>query len=686
MPDEDKLKVDPLPHQENLAEKLRDTHGQIVYHGTGTGKTITAVNAAHTHKLPLIAVVPAALRNNFRKGISDAGFTGDHEVISYEEAKRKLTEDPDFASRASRSLVAFDEAARMGRVDSSRSELAHKLPAAKKLFMTGTPVRNGPQEIAPLVNALEPSALPADPQEFKAKFLETREVPVGFWGRLAGRTPTKIQVPKNLDEFEKAVKGKVDFYQAVDRTHFPSHSESIVEVPMANKQQAAYDFVMGDYPRIAYKIRHGLPPSKSDEASFRAFFSGPRQVSNHPAPFHAKATDKDAPKIQAVVNEVAKRHAADPNYRGVVYSAFLGTGIEPVTRELERRGIRYNTFTGSESDVDRKRAVDEYNGGHTPLLLVSGAGAEGLDLKGTKHIAIMEPHWHEEQLKQVKARGIRYKSHAHLPEHERHVEVQRFHTVPQAGWFDRLLGRERSSDSSIDEYLYNRAKEKEKVIEPFLRVMQGEPAAKVQADVENQLKQSEFEEPLFEAGNVLQILPDNTVHPGFIFDLDETLVSVKDWMNPDSQTLLPGRLSMLLALKAKGYRLIAITNRAMYEQPQTLQSVEAQMDRTLELCGHTIDEAYYIPVPGPFHKPAPDMLYYAMHRHGLTPDMAVFVGDSKDDENAAKAAGVPYMHPDEFFAVDQHLIPPAHELLKRTNFENATAESGRLTFEDAINV
>jgi hypothetical protein len=463
-----------LPHQDRVADKLQDknTPGQLAFHGIGTGKTFTAINAAQKAGLPILAITPAALRNNFKKEIAAAHFHNDVNVMSYQEAMKKV-KDPAFRSQAAKSMVVFDEAARMGQTTSAQSRLGQEMPAAKKLLLTATPIRNRPQEIAPLINSITPGSLPNSPSDFNKKFTNVRTVPVGFWGMLRGAKPGVKREAKNLDEFAKAVHGKVDYHENVDRSKFPSFSESILEVPMAEKQQAAYDFLIGKHPAMAYKIRHGIPPSTSEERDFTAFFNGPRQASNHPGEFNASATDVDAPKFTAAADEIQKRMASDKNFRGVVYSSFLGAGVEPMKRELDRRGIPSLAFTGKLNDKERKLIIDAYNTGKAPVLLLSGAGAEGLDLKGTKLMQILEPHWNEEQMEQVRGRAIRYGSHTHLPENERHVEVQRFHAVPSRGFISRMMTA-KPHDRGIDEYIHGMAQRKRELNQPFLDILKNE--------------------------------------------------------------------------------------------------------------------------------------------------------------------------------------------------------------------
>ena len=461
-----------LPHQDRAADKLEDSeHGaQLTYHGIGTGKTFTSINAANRHNLPVLAIVPAALRNNYRKELAAGGKTPGR-VMSYQEAVNRL-KDQDFLNEAQRSLVVMDEAHRLGQQESQRSQLA-SLPARKKMLLTATPIRNHPSELGPLVNAINPGSVPADATEFNKQFVESREVPVGFFGRLLGAKPGIERRPKNLNLLHEAVRGNVDHFENIDRRDYPSFSETIHEVPMTHKQQAAYDYMLGKYPALAYKVKHGIPPGLSEERDMGAFFSGPRQVSNHPGAFNASATDDDAPKFHKAADEIEAKLKNDPNFRGVVYSSFLGAGLDPMSRILKKRGIPHASFTGGLTDKERKQLVEDYNAGRNPVLLLSGAGAEGLDLKGTKLMQLLEPHWNEELMDQVRGRGIRYKSHSHLPENERHVEVQRFHAVPQRSFIGRLTAKS-PHGRGVDQYLYEVAKRKRELNQPFLDVLQDE--------------------------------------------------------------------------------------------------------------------------------------------------------------------------------------------------------------------
>ena len=79
-------------------------------------------------------------------------------------------------------------------------------------------------------------------------------------------------------------------------------------------------------------------------------------------------------------------------------------------------------------------------------------------MKGTKLMQILEPHWNDPLLDQVKARAIRYMSHAALPENERNVEVQNYESIlPETGYL-WWKGREKSSDEYMDELAAKKAR------------------------------------------------------------------------------------------------------------------------------------------------------------------------------------------------------------------------------------
>ena len=57
------------------------------------------------------------------------------------------------------------------------------------------------------------------------------------------------------------------------------------------------------------------------------------------------------------------------------------------------------------------------------FYLLHKAGGEGLDLKGTRYVILLEKSWNRPNEEQIIGRAVRYKSHTHLPKEEQKVDV-----------------------------------------------------------------------------------------------------------------------------------------------------------------------------------------------------------------------------------------------------------------------
>jgi hypothetical protein len=464
--------VTPLqPHQQRVLDKLRASNGLLVAHGVGSGKTLTSIAAGEDADLPLDVVTPASLQANFQKEMDkhlSEPLAHDVRIRSYEKAVRG-GEDAIDKSR----FAIFDEAHRGRNPGTGVSKLLRQArEAEKRLLLTGTAVYNQPQDIAPLLNtAIGDKVLPEDGYEFKNRFVGEKVVQPSTWNRLRGMKPMTVPVLKNRDELINAATGYIDVHQG-GGGEFPERINEDVDVPMSPKQHQYYRHFEGTMPwYLRAKIRAGLPMNKQESQELNAFQGALRQVSNTPRPYNAAMTDDEehqhTPKIQRMADDIQKMHAKDPNYRGVAYSNYLDGGLLPLSRALQKRNIPHEIFHGGVSKQDRARMVADYNAGKNKVLLVSSSGSEGLDLKGTKSVSVMEPHWNDSKIEQVIGRGIRYKSHAHLPENERKVVVRRYYSGLPKGPFG--IG---GGDKAIERYLKSTADQKMGLGKEIMEAMQ----------------------------------------------------------------------------------------------------------------------------------------------------------------------------------------------------------------------
>lgn len=445
------------PHQEDVAEKLKKQDAVLVYHGMGSGKTISALLAGERLKRPLTVVGPASLRHNFESEKKKFHLKTPVKTFTYNKPPESVGKDD---------VVVFDEAHRMGSMASKRSHLTDTLKGHKTIFLTGTPIRNKPSELIPLLRGIG-APVPRDEAKFNDEFIQKVKVNPGLFARIfRGVKPGIEYRAQNLDRLKKMVEGKIS-YKETPKEGYPSVRESTINVDMTPEQETTYKMALKNDPGLSYKIRKGIAPSKTESGKMNAFLTATRQISNMPGEYNLSSSLKDAPKINRALEEIKSRAGKDPNYRGVTYSNYIGHGISPLAQLLEKEKIPSAMYTGKIPQKKRDQMIKDYNSGKVKQLLISGAGGEGLNLRGTKILQILEPHWNEPTLDQVKARAVRFKSHEHLPIKERGVEIQNFIARPREHGFIF-----KSRDMGTDEYLRNMAGKKEALNSQFLKALQ----------------------------------------------------------------------------------------------------------------------------------------------------------------------------------------------------------------------
>ena len=113
--------------------------------------------------------------------------------------------------------------------------------------------------------------------------------------------------------------------------------------------------------------------------------------------------------------------------------------------------------------------------------MVTRAGGEGLDLKGTTHIVLLEPNWNESSVEQVVGRAIRRHSHTHLPAEKQVVHIHKLFSIkPNEAEILRKIGddkvtlndfMDKNERMSVDLYLHLYSKRKQACIQEFLQKM-----------------------------------------------------------------------------------------------------------------------------------------------------------------------------------------------------------------------
>ena len=464
------------PHQQRVVDRLQrdDQPGLVAIHGLGSGKTLTSIAAADALGRNTHAIVPASLQQNYLKELEKhkAEVTPDLSTL------QAVTRRGELPTATDEDFLVIDEAHRLREPGTKGYQTVRDIPAAKRLLLTASPTYNRPSDIAPLVNiAAGKRVLPGSQQDFEARYVGQQTVDPGFIARVfRGIQPGSRPVLQNTKELGGILKKWTDYHEnPTDTADFPTRIDEVIEVPMSDTQQDVYKTITGKAPAwVQYKIRKGLPPSKAESQDLNAFLTGARQAQLSPGVFQQGGAPAGAATKQRAAFERFKASLeANPDHKAVVYSNYLDAGLSPYRQMLDEHQIPYAAFTGDMKARERAQAVKDYNEGKLRALLVSSAGGEGLDLKGTRQMQILEPHFNQEKLKQVIGRGIRYQSHADLPEDQRQVAVEQYlSTMPKrTGLKKFFLG---DADTTADQYLHQMSQDKERLNQQLHDLLRGQ--------------------------------------------------------------------------------------------------------------------------------------------------------------------------------------------------------------------
>lgn len=458
-----------MPHQQRIIDKLKkdDQEGLILMHGLGSGKTRSSIEAYKALGLPAEVVAPAALKENYRKELKKwlSKKPKNLNIHSQQEIARNGFKEDDLAGK----LLIVDEAHRMRNEGSKLYDALSKAHPEKRVLLSGTPIYNHPGDIAKLVNmAAGKDLMPENRKSFEERYISRTKAPNSLINRLMGIRAGENIALKNKEEL-KNILGKYVDYHAGNSEGFPSVSSETVHVPMADKQKRLYGTMMKDIPWVLRKkIELGLAPDRRELDKLIPFLTGARMLSNGTYGFEKNPSEAVSPKINKAFEYLKSNMDKDKDYKALIYSNYLDSGVNPYKKKLDEAKIPYGEFSGAVKDSVRNKLVQDYNANKIRALLVSSAGGEGLDLKGTRLVQLLEPHFNNEKLKQVIGRAARYKSHEALSPEHRNVLVQRYLSEVSPTLLQKIM---KEKSTSTDEYLQNLANEKEKLNSKFLDII-----------------------------------------------------------------------------------------------------------------------------------------------------------------------------------------------------------------------
>ena len=108
-------------------------------------------------------------------------------------------------------------------------------------------------------------------------------------------------------------------------------------------------------------------------------------------------------------------------------------------KQLEKDSLRFCEFHGGIDKEVRRINKQIFNmtenkyGKLCKIIMISPAGAEGINLNNVRQVHVMEPYWNEVRIEQVIGRALRFCQHKDLPLEERKVDVFRYKMVRKNG-------------------------------------------------------------------------------------------------------------------------------------------------------------------------------------------------------------------------------------------------------------
>ena len=487
-----KADIKPFPHQEQFIQAVRDNirrgtgGGVIAAHGTGTGKTLSAIAAFEDMKgdgkaRRALVVTPAGLRGNFlEKGVKrfttskgeiqqrpgQVSDDTEYVVTSYDAFRR----DPDkWLSIVQPDTLIADEMHRAANPGSRTFQTLRDARAKVPNFLglTASISQNDPGDIVPLLDiATGGEQKIKSKKEFTQRYV--KRSPSETRGVFGGPTYEKNLVRQV--ELNARVGGTVHYVEDLDASSKPSKEVEHVKVDMSPEQEKLYTMSMkGIDPVILKKIQEGSEISQKEALNFFTRLMRARQISNSMHIASAGMSLEDAaektPKIKRILDDAVEHIGKIPDGQVVMYTNMVHGGVDVLTAGLKKRGISYGLFAGKGvegmTEENRQKAVEDYLAGKHKVIIITGAGAEGLSLGNTTMVQLVDGHYNPERIAQAEARGIRAGGLSHRPQEERKVAVRRYvSALPKTFWQKVTF---QDPKRSVEQYVYLTAERKERL-------------------------------------------------------------------------------------------------------------------------------------------------------------------------------------------------------------------------------
>ena len=400
---DNKMTDEPLelrPNQKKFIEKIvySNNRGAIAFWGVGTGKTVLTVLSIKLYLMyvpngTVIFIAPSALLSNLINSMYMFGLDIQDNRIEYfsfekySRSKRNCKNGFLIIDEAHNLRTEIKEAKKNQPKTGTRTKaIIEHCNVNKVLLLTATPFVNITYDIENLLAILD------------------------------GRNPISRKnfqtVESNKDNSDDYFRNRISFYKRIfDDADFPEKRQKYLYTTMTEEEK-----------------KQTLTVLNSKDPSTKAYYSVARQLTNTMGNFK---------KLRLVVDTIKK----SKNSQNIIYLAFVENGVNKLKDLMDKENMNYRVVSGEEGATEKQKSVNMYNNGEVNNMIITKAGAEGLDLKNTTNLFVMDMPWNEATREQVIGRGIRYKSHIALPIKKRFVNVYNVFLIfkSEVEYLDKLM-------------------------------------------------------------------------------------------------------------------------------------------------------------------------------------------------------------------------------------------------------
>lgn len=382
------LGLKPYPYQKEGINKLVNNKGFLLADEMGTGKTVMATLAMRIlfqqGKISSVLVLcPVSVLRVWEEHVHDwsknelatvkvRGAKQKREMVwkmpfhvyitSYDTYRADVLENGKIKGKNKFDLIILDEAQYIKNTSTKRHQAVKKSEYKYLWALTGTPLENDVEDVKSIFSVISSSLIPQEIED-----------------------PQRIKIliePYMLRRLKKDV-----------LKDLPPKTRQIIWLEMSRLQNKQYQNI----------LQHGVAELSELHAKKQnvhihifALLNKLKQVSNFPQ------RHLHSPKME-VVKEMVEGITASGS-KVLIFSQYIGEGIEKISRNLNDFGVR--KYTGNLSTSKRDRIIDEFrNDPNVQILLISTrAGSLGLSLTEANYVIHFDHWWNPAIMSQAEDR------------------------------------------------------------------------------------------------------------------------------------------------------------------------------------------------------------------------------------------------------------------------------------------